>query len=163
MGLLDKIKKIGDMIVPYSEDELTEVEEWIEEEEAEAADTSAVSQQKVVGGQPMNSFTTAQTYQRPKLTPVAGGKAHEEMRIKLFKPENFDNVSVIADALKAKSSAIVNYERLELAEQRRICDFLNGVCYVQNGEVQRITATMVLYVPNGVDIDKVAPVQPAAD
>ena len=37
MGLLDKIKKIGDMIVPYSEDELTEVEEWIEEEEAEAA------------------------------------------------------------------------------------------------------------------------------
>ena len=83
------------------------------------------------------------------------------MKIQIYTPQNFDSVSEIADALKAKRSAIVNYERVELPEQRRICDFLNGVCYVQNGEVRRITATMVLYVPDGVEISEVKSVAPA--
>ena len=84
-----------------------------------------------------------------------------DMKIQIYTPQNFDSVSEIADALKAKRSAIVNYERVELPEQRRICDFLNGVCYVQNGEVRRITATMVLYVPDGVEISEVKSVAPA--
>ena len=49
-----------------------------------------------------------------------------------------------------------------LAEQRRICDFLNGVCYVQDGDVRRITATMVLYVPDCVEINEVKSVAPDA-
>ena len=84
------------------------------------------------------------------------------MRIQIYTPQTFDSVSEIADALKSKRSAIVNYERIEMSEQRRICDFLNGVCYVQNGEVRRITATMVLYVPDGVEISEVKSVAPDA-
>ena len=86
----------------------------------------------------------------------------QDMRIQIYTPQNFDSVSEIADALKSKRSAIVNYERVELAEQRRICDFLNGVCYVQDGDVHRITATMVLYVPDCVEINEVKSVAPDA-
>ena len=46
----------------------------------------------------------------------------------------------------------VNYEKIEAAEQRRICDFVNGVCYVLDGCAKRVTGQIVLYVPAGVDV-----------
>lgn len=45
---------------------------------------------------------------------------------------------------KSGKAAIVNYERVDSAEQRRIRDFVNGVCYVMNGEARRISELMVL-------------------
>ena len=55
-------------------------------------------------------------------------------------------------ALKKNEAVIVNYEKVDGDEQRRLCDFINGVCYVLNGAVKRISAEMVLYVPENVDI-----------
>ena len=41
-----------------------------------------------------------------------------------------------------------------MEEQRRICDFVNGVCYVLDGCAKRISEQIVLYVPEGVDVDE---------
>ena len=49
---------------------------------------------------------------------------------------------------------LINYEKIEQSEQVRICDFMNGACYVLDGSVKRISAKMVLYVPNGVSIEE---------
>ena len=100
---------------------------------------------------------------RPNLT-LHTNNSHRaaEMKIKIFMPQRFDDVREVADALKAKNSAIVNYERVELPEQQRICDFLNGVCYVQDGFVHRISNTMVLYAPEGVEINEMKSVAPTA-
>ena len=78
--------------------------------------------------------------------------------MQIYVPTKFDQVADIADDLKAKHAAIVNYERVDAAEQRRICDFINGVCYVEDGEARRISDTMVLYVPSGVSVAEVSPV-----
>lgn len=51
----------------------------------------------------------------------------------------------------------MNYEKVDFAEQRRICDFVNGVCYVMEGEARRISETMVLYVPDGVSVAEMQP------
>ena len=34
---------------------------------------------------------------------------------------------------------------------------MNGTCYVLDGSVKRISAKMVLYVPNGVSIEEIIP------
>lgn len=75
-----------------------------------------------------------------------------ELSVDIYVPSNFDQVTGIADDLLAKKAAIVNFERVDLAEQRRICDFVNGVCYVLDGEARRISDGMMLYVPAGVDV-----------
>ena len=157
------INKLSRFFAPVEEEII--LDDGVVEESAAVARPEAVSaaveSQKVVGGEsvapvaPNPKFDAAVRRQSMKL--VSG----KEMKIQIYTPQNFDSVSEIADALKSKRSAIVNYERVELSEQRRICDFLNGVCYVQDGEVRRITATMVLYVPDGVEISEVKSVAPA--
>lgn len=87
------------------------------------------------------------TVQQPQQQP-----APQELRINVFAPQSFDDVRAIADNVREQKAAIVNYDRVDDAMQRRICDFMNGSCYVLDGEVRRISSNMVLYVPAGVSI-----------
>lgn len=75
-----------------------------------------------------------------------------ELKVQIYAPTHFDQVTGIADDLKAGKGCVVNYERVEAAEQRRICDFVNGVCYVLDGTAKRVSSQIVLYVPQGVDV-----------
>lgn len=77
-----------------------------------------------------------------------------ELKVKIYVPEAYEQVNVIADALRAKEAAIVNYEKIDYDQQKRLCDFLNGVTYVLDGSVQRISETMVLYVAVNIEISK---------
>ncbi len=88
--------------------------------------------------------------ERPKLT------VHESpsLQIKVFVPRSFDEVQHIADCLKKKQAVVINYEMTAPQDQFRISDFMNGTCYVLNGGAQVITKQSVLYVPQGVTINK---------
>ena len=163
---MEILKKVQKFFIPEEEEII------FDDEKAAATDVAvgtasvvAEEAKQVVGGQSVDSIAAnpnaEAALRRGQMRVVSTSKA-QGMRIQIYTPQSFDAVSEIADALKSKKSAIVNYERVELAEQRRICDFLNGVCYVQDGEVRRITATMVLYVPDGVDIDEIKSVAPSA-
>lgn len=166
----DMWNKVTNLVAPVSEDEfedeVLEVEEQVTEQKTAATASETVVRQQAVGSSSAGvSAGISSGYANPaadaalrrqSMRVVGGTEAQaQEMRIQIYTPQNFDGVSAIADDLKSKRSAIVNYEQVELAEQRRICDFLNGVCYVQNGSVRRITSTMVLYVPDGVAIDEI--------
>lgn len=78
----------------------------------------------------------------------------QELNISIYAPKTFDDVRVIADDIRALKATVVNYDAVEPDMQRRICDFMNGACYVLDGEVRRISENMVLYVPAGVTIDE---------
>ncbi|MDF2564487.1 MAG: sepF 1 [Massilibacillus sp.] len=95
-------------------------------------------------------FESQDKMERPVLTV----HTNPDLKIKVFVPTTFDQANLIADCLKSKESVVVNYEQVDNKEQRRLCDFLNGVCYVLNGGVQRITNVSVLYVPDNVEISK---------
>ena len=157
-------KRIQEYFIP-EEDEIIFEDDKANVAQSAVAPVVEESKKQVVGGESMENITSNTEYQaamrRSNMKVVSSSKA-QDMRIQIYTPQSFDAVSEIADALKSKRSAIVNYERVEMSEQRRICDFLNGVCYVQDGEVRRITATMVLYVPDGVEINEVKSVANAA-
>lgn len=85
---------------------------------------------------------------RPKLI------VHEapKLNVQIYTPKSFDEVVGIADDLRDKNAVVVNYERVDTDLQRRICDFINGCCYVTDGGVKRVCGTIVLYVPEGVNV-----------
>ena len=72
-------------------------------------------------------------------------------------PSNYEQVARIADDLLANRATIVNFERVEGNEQQRIFDFINGVSYVLDCAARRVSANLMLYVPNGVDVATAAP------
>lgn len=89
---------------------------------------------------------------RPQLTVHTTKTA--SLKVQIYAPTNFDQVTAIADDIKSGKAAVVNYERIDATEQRRICDFVNGSCYVLNGCAKRITDQIVMYVPDGVDVSE---------
>lgn len=142
MNMLEKLKNL---LMP----------EIIEEEEIEEQEDVAMEEtRQVVNGTPLVSPfdrpKPAMASARPQLSVRANQV--EELAVDIYVPTAFAQVAGIADDLIAKKAAIVNYERVEGSEQRRICDFINGVCYILDGEARRISDGMVLYVPTGVNV-----------
>ena len=139
------VNKLANILMPI--EEIEEVEEVAET----AAVQNTVRGKKVVNGNDLyGNDEYKSSFARPQLT-LHTNKV-PELNILVYVPESFDKANVIADALKKNEAVIVNYEKVDGDEQRRLCDFINGVCYVLNGAVKRISAEMVLYVPENVDI-----------
>lgn len=97
-----------------------------------------------------NSISTPTA--RPSLTVV---KSHD-LTMKIYAPDNFDQVVGIADDILEKRAAVVNYERVNNEDQRRISDFVNGVCYVTDGTVSMVSDKIFLYMPAGVEAGEIA-------
>lgn len=77
-----------------------------------------------------------------------------KLKVQIYTPTSFDQAAGIADDLRDHRAVVVNYERVETELQRRICDFINGCCYVTDGGVKRISDMIVLYVPEGVNVSE---------
>ena len=173
MGGLSKLKGMMqsafDTILPPIEDDLMDLEEdLVNEESSKPAVQKAkveTASYKVAGGSPVyvsrgadttDHFAHASYSQRPQLTVHTNKSA--VLKVQIYAPQDFDQVTAIADDIKSGKAAVVNYERIDASEQRRICDFVNGVCYVMNGCAKRISEQIVLYVPDGVDVADCMPI-----
>ncbi len=81
---------------------------------------------------------------------------HKRAELKMFiaSPRKYEDVLSCADHLKADEAILVNLEAVDDGTQQNISDFLNGVCYITGGDVQRISECMLLYVPSKAEISK---------
>ncbi len=89
------------------------------------------------------------TVVRPPLTVI--DSKTRELNVKIYTPTTFDQASEIAAEILSKNAAVVNYDYVDSAVQLRLCDFLNGVCYVTDGYTDKISEKIFLYVPDGVE------------
>lgn len=178
--VMDWIKKITDIIMPLEPLPEEEEEETKKvETRAETEVKSSTTAKKVATGGGSMSYSTGTVVNtsesgstsmggmrytaysdpsvptptaRPSLTVV---KPHE-LTVKIYSPENFDQVVGIADDILGKKAAVVNYERVAEGEQRKICDFVNGVCYATDGAVSMISDRIFLYMPPGIEAGEIA-------
>ncbi len=174
--MMDWIKKITDIIMPL-EPIAEEEEEEPKKVEEKVSAAQPVAKKVATGGGTMSytsssivntsdsgsmsmdgmrytaySDVAATPTARPSLTVV---KPHE-LTVKIYAPENFDQVVGIADDILGKKAAVVNYERVAESDQRKICDFVNGVCYATDGSVNMISDRIFLYMPPGVESGEIA-------
>lgn len=76
------------------------------------------------------------------------------LKVFVASPAEYDDVKLCADYLKANVAVLVNYADVDSAVQQRIGDFLSGLIVVTGGASQRVSDTVVIYVPPHVDINK---------
>ena len=92
--------------------------------------------------------------------PAAGGRhnkvvninATTQLQVVLVKPERFDDARTVADHLNAKRTVVLNLESTNKEVSRRLVDFLSGVAYANNGQIQRVANSTFIITPYNVDI-----------
>ena len=176
--IMDWAKKIVDYIMPVEPDIEEEVVEVKKQEQkvvkpqvrqvaevkeakrataggkAYASMNTAENGAMSVGGKRYVAYETAvpDTEDKPNLKIVKS----PEFSVKIYHSVNGSQVCAVADDILSRKAAVVNYENLDESEQRRICDFINGVCYASDGSVRMISEKIVLYVPAGINSEDIA-------
>ena len=142
MGLFGNVKKaFGIDEEDYEDDELME-----EEEEVAAP----------VVENTFKADFTQNTVQIPVATPKKEKNVSlssiPRLQVVLVKPERFEEASDIADSLNAKKTVVLNLESANKDVARRLVDFLSGVAYANQGNVQKVANSTFLITPYNVDI-----------
>ncbi len=75
-----------------------------------------------------------------------------ELKVRIHRPRRYDDVGAAVRQLKQGIAVTVNFDCLNEPERRRVCDFLNGACYVLHGTARMVSSTIILYAPKGVDV-----------
>jgi cell division inhibitor SepF len=76
------------------------------------------------------------------------------LKMVVASPATYDDVCVYANHLKENVAVVINFTNVEIDMQHAIKDFMNGVCYIVAGNVQRIADSVFIYTPGNVDIEK---------
>ncbi|MGI5958955.1 MAG: cell division protein SepF [Massiliimalia sp.] len=72
--------------------------------------------------------------------------------ILLTTPSSFSEVREIADALKEGKSILLNLERADADTIHRMTDFFRGFIYAIDGNMERMSHTLIIMSPPGVSI-----------
>ena len=70
----------------------------------------------------------------------------------LFEPRSFGETQEIAKYLKARKATVVNLHRLQKDQTKRVVDFLTGVIYAIEGDIQRIGPKIFLCTPRNISV-----------
>ena len=84
-----------------------------------------------------------------KVVSSKRGNAQEIVR---FHPSTFQDSRKAASDLVASKAVIVNLEDLDKDSARRMVDFLSGVVFAMNGDVQKIAQSAYVFCPPNVFI-----------
>lgn len=69
-----------------------------------------------------------------------------------IKPESMEDAKTITDTLLDGRTVILNLENIDVETARRILDFAMGSTYAMNGIMQKISNSIFIIVPDGVEI-----------
>ena len=78
--------------------------------------------------------------------------AEKKSKVLVVEPVLFNDAPVICDNLKRNKTVVVNLEKAEFEEGRKIFDFLNGAVYAIDGTIQKISENVFILAPNTVDV-----------
>ena len=154
------IQKITDIVMPL--DPLPE-EEPMKKVEAQPAEAKIMQAAEVrraaaggsstyVNGVRYPAYTDVSQSNRPNLTVIKP----QEFDMKIYRPADYNQVRVITDDILSQRAVVVNYEHVNVEEQQRICDFIDGACFVIDGTTTQISERIYLYAPAGIDASDLA-------
>ena len=79
-------------------------------------------------------------------------QSNNNVKVVLVEPTSFNDAAQICDNIKGRKTVVVNLEKTDPEEARKIFDFLNGSVYALNGKIQKIANGVFILAPNNVDI-----------
>lgn len=138
MGLFDKVKgAFGIDDEDYEDEELEENE-----------DEEVTSENTFKADFTQNVNTPINAVRKERNITLSSSP---RLQVVLVKPERFEEASDIADHLNDKKTVVLNLEAANKETARRLVDFLSGVAYANQGDVQKIASYTFIITPRNVD------------
>ena len=72
------------------------------------------------------------------------------LEVAVMSPVVFNDAKEIAEFLSRKNPVVINLEKADRADTRRIVDFLSGVVYAIDGNMGELTKDVYVFTPRGV-------------
>ena len=157
MGFMDELKKLAR---PYAEDDDDFDDDFDLEERPRATRASTAPRFNTYDdvlddlntGSSSTPSTGASAARRSGDNKVVNIHTTAQMQVVLVKPDRFDNVSDIAEHLRAKHAVVLNLEATNKDIARRLVDFLSGCAYALDGKIKKIAISTYIITPYNVDI-----------
>lgn len=77
----------------------------------------------------------------------------KKTRIKIMEPRLYSEVKDIADLILTNQSVVLNFRRMENDQAKKVIDFMMGVTYAIEGDIQRVGDQIFLCTPADIEID----------
>lgn len=78
--------------------------------------------------------------------------ASVRQEIVVFQPGTFNEAQQVAEHIKARKAVIINMKRTDKDLAKRIIDFLSGINYAVDGQVQKIADNIFLFSPSHIKV-----------
>jgi cell division inhibitor SepF len=96
--------------------------------------------------------TRSQKHTSSKQNIVSLQSVQKASKLVLCEPRMYAEAQEIADHLKNRRSIVVNLQRIEHDQAKRIVDFLSGTVYALGGDIQKIGLNIFLCTPDNVEV-----------
>ncbi|ASN05841.1 cell division protein SepF [Virgibacillus necropolis] len=126
MSIKNKIRTFFTM-----DDEYEYVEEQQQEDESTSSSDQKQSRQNVVNLKSMQ---------------------HTPSKVVLSEPRSYGEAQEIADNIVNRRAVVINLQRVDRVQAKRIVDFLSGTVYAINGDIQKLGADTFLCTPDNVNV-----------
>jgi len=73
-------------------------------------------------------------------------------KVVLAEPRNYNEAQDIADNIVNRRAVIINLQRVDRQQAKRIVDFLSGTVYAVKGDIQKLGAETFLCTPDNVEV-----------
>lgn len=130
MSIKSKFKTFFFLDDEYADNEEDPFEEDYDEPEKKSKATQPVQKQNVVSLQSIQKSS----------------------KVVLVEPRVYAEAQDIADQLKNRRAVVVNLQRIERDQARRIVDFLSGTVYAIGGDIQKVGIDIFLCTPDNVEV-----------
>ncbi|WP_444875032.1 cell division protein SepF [Halobacillus sp. B23F22_1] len=78
--------------------------------------------------------------------------AKNSSKMVLSEPKNYNEAQEIADQLVNRKAVVINLQRVDHHQAKRIVDFLSGTVYAIGGDIQKLGSQTFLCTPENVEI-----------
>ncbi|HOP74777.1 MAG TPA: cell division protein SepF [Bacillota bacterium] len=102
--------------------------------------------------EPLKRDTRESRESRDRGKVVSLTNSYKSMKMIILEPTEFEEVQAIVDHLKNKQTVILNLEETDKVIARRIADFLGGAVYALDGSVKKVSNSILLFAPAGVEV-----------
>ncbi len=97
-------------------------------------------------------YTRANSQTSTRNTNSVNFQNSGQLRVRVAKPERFEEAKEIANYLNDKYTVVLNLESATKDLSRRLIDFLSGVAYANNGRIKAVANNTFIITPHNVDV-----------
>ncbi|HLR01878.1 MAG TPA: cell division protein SepF [Virgibacillus sp.] len=73
-------------------------------------------------------------------------------KVVLYEPRTYEEAQEIADNIVNRRAVIINLQRVDDTQKKRIVDFLSGTVYAVKGDIQKLGIETFLCSPDNIDV-----------